>query len=124
MRLDDEFNDVNLVPVPIGAVVLEVAQLVTMRPTGRRMVVFERFLEPMTVMPLVRSRLRRRRHHDVRVTVPVGVVGAVGMLDDFEQAVHVRLRIMRMTVLVLVIVPMRHGSMLGQRPALARQDQP
>ena len=89
------------------------------------MIVLERLLQAVAMATLTCGRLRRRRHHDVRVAVTVGAVSAMRVLDDFEQPVHVSFRIMVMTVLVLVIVPMRHLSMLGQRrSAPAGQDQP
>jgi hypothetical protein len=122
--LDDELDDVNLMPVAVGLVVLEVAERMAMRPMVIRVIVFERLLQPMTMMAPVRGRLHGRGHHDMRVIVLVVAVGAVGVFDDFEQAVQVGFRIVVMTVLVLVIVPMRHLSMLGQRPAPARDDQP
>jgi len=78
-------------------------------------VVLERLLETMTMMTAILDGLRRRRHHDVRMAVAVVAMGAMRVLDDFEQPVHVGFRIVVMTVLVLVIVPMRHLSMLGQR---------
>ena len=79
------------------------------------MVVLERLLETMTMMTSIRDGRRRRRHHDVGMAVAVVAMGAVRVLDDFQQPVHVEFRIVVMTVLVLVIVPMRHLSMLGQR---------
>jgi len=113
------------VPVAIGVVVFEVAERVTMSRARGRVLVLERRAQPMAMVSLILGRLRRCRHHDMGVVVAVCAVGAMRVLDDLEQPVHVRFRIMVMTVLVLVIVPMRHRSILGQRlPAHADQDQP
>jgi hypothetical protein len=103
---------------------LEVAKFMTMRRSCRRVVVLEGLLQAMTVSRRRRIGLRRRGHHDVRVAVTVVAMSAVGVLDDFEQPVHVRFRILLVTVPVLVIVPMRHLSMLGERrTAAAEHDQ-
>ena len=112
-------------PLAIGVVVFEVAERMTMRRARGRMVVLERRLQPMAMLPVILGLLRRGRHHNVGMAVAVCPVGAMRVLDDLEQPVRVRLRIVVVTVLVLVIVPMRHGSMLGQRPpAHTDQDQP
>ena len=61
------------------------------------MVVLERLLETMTMMTAILDGLRRRRHHDVRMAVAVVAMGAMRVLDDFEQPVHVGFRIVVMT---------------------------
>jgi len=88
--------------------VLEFAEPMPMGWSLGGVLVFERLLEPMTMMAPVWGRLRRRGHDDVGVTVERRAVRPMHVLDDLEQPVDVGFRIMGMTVQVLVIVPMRH----------------
>jgi len=105
--------------------VFEVAERMPMRRARGRVIVLGRRLQAMAMVAFIPGRLRERRHDDMGVAVAVGAVGAMRMLDDLEEPVRVRFRIIVMTVLVLVIVPMRHVWMLGQRPpARPGQDQP
>ncbi|TMC28769.1 MAG: hypothetical protein E6J32_08800 [Chloroflexi bacterium] len=94
-------------PVAVLVVVFEVSERMTMRRAGGGVIVLEWRLKAMAMAASV-GRLRRRGHHDVGVAVPVGAVGAVRVLDDLEQPVHMGLGVMVMAVLVLVVVPMRH----------------
>jgi hypothetical protein len=94
--------------VAIRVMVFEVPERMTMRGAAGRVIVLERRLQAMAMVTFVLGRLRRRRHHDMGVNVAVGTVGAMRVLDDLEEPVHVGFRIMVMTVLILVIVPMRH----------------
>jgi hypothetical protein len=94
--------------VPIGLVMFDPGQLVAVCSGSGGMVVLEGRSQPVTMVALVPGGLRRRRHDDVGVTVDLGAVGTVRVLDHLEQAVLVGFRVMLVTVLVLVIVPMRH----------------
>ena len=78
------------------------------------MIVLEGRPQPVTMATRARDRLVKRGHHDVGVGVAVATMGAMRVLDDLEQPMHVRFGFVLVAVLVLVSVPMRHGSMLGQ----------
>lgn len=94
--------------MPIRLVMFDATQLVPVCRAGRGVVVLERRLQPVTMAALILTGLGRRRHDDVGVTVALSAVGAMLVLDHLEQPVLVGFRIMLVTVLVLVIVPMRH----------------
>jgi hypothetical protein len=94
--------------VPFRLVMFDATQLVPVGPASRGVVVLEGRLQPVTMVAPVLGWLGRRRHDDVGVTVALSAVGAMRVLDHLEQPVLVGFRIMLMTVLVLVIVPMRH----------------
>jgi hypothetical protein len=94
--------------VPIRLVMLDAIQLVPVGPGSGEVVVLEGPSQPVTMVALVLGGLRRRRHDDMGVTVVLGAVGTMRVLDHLEQAVLVGFRVMLVTVLVLVIVPMRH----------------
>lgn len=101
--------------MPIGLAVFDVRQSVPVRRAVGRVVVLVGRLQPMTMVTRVPGGLGGRRHDDVGMSMALGAVCAMHVLDHLEQPVLVGFRIVLMAVLVLVIVPMRHGSMLGQR---------
>ena len=86
------------------------------------MVVFERRLQPMPVLRFLSGALGRGGHDDVRVIVAVVAMSPVRMLDDLDEAVPVGRGVEGVTVKVLVIVAVRHGAILGGRPALTAGD--
>jgi hypothetical protein len=94
--------------VAIGCVVLEVAERMTMRRAGGWVFVLEGRLQPVTMAAFAADRFRARRHHDMGVAVAVAAMGAMAVLDHLEQPVDVRFRLMLVSVLVLVVVPVRH----------------
>jgi hypothetical protein len=87
---------------------LEVAERMTMRRAGGRVFVLERRLQPVTMAAFAADRFRARRHHDMGVAVRVAVMGAMAVLDHLEQPVDVSFRLMFVSVLVLVVVPVGH----------------
>src|SRR5467141_2886927 len=88
------------------------------------MVVLERRLQPVTVLRCLTGALSRRRHDDVRVVVAVIAMGAVRVLDHFDEAVPVGRGIEGVTMKVLVIVAVRHAAILGVGAALTVGDAP
>ena len=79
-----------------------------MRRAGGWVFVLERRLQPVTMAAFAADRFRARRHHDMGVAVAVAAMCAMGVFDHFEQPVDVRFRLMLVSVLVLVVVPMGH----------------
>lgn len=94
--------------MPIGLVMFDATQLVPVCSGSDGVVVLEGRSQPVTMVALVLGGLRRRRHDDMGVTVALCAVGTMRVLDHLEQPVLMGFRIMLVTVLVLVIVPMRH----------------
>jgi len=93
------------------------------------MVVFERRLQPMTVLRGLSGLLIRRGHDDVRVIVAIVAVSPVRMLDHLDEAVPVRRGVEGVTVEVFIVVAVRHGAILGGQArrlaqATTRQYQP
>ena len=114
--------------MPVGHLVLEIAQAMPVPPRLRGVIVLEGFAQPMSVVRPPISTLGLVGHDDVRMTMRLLPGGTVCVLDDLHQAVDVRILAEVVAVDVLLIVPVRHRPMLpvavrrGQ--TVAGQEQP
>jgi hypothetical protein len=106
--------------VPVGDLMLEIAQVVSVPWSLRRVVVLEGLSQPMPVVGASVGALGAVGHDDVRVTVGLFTGPAVRMLDDLHQAVDMRIRAKLVPVDVFVIVPVRHRPMLIRRSMLSQ----
>ena len=104
----------------VGDLVLEIAEPVSVAWSLRWVVVFEGFLQPVSVVSATIGALGPVGHDDVRVTVRVFTVRPMRVLDHLDEPVGMRIRAEIMPVDVLVIVPVRHRPML---PAEGRSGQ-
>jgi hypothetical protein len=98
--------------VAVGDFVLEIAQAMAVPGRLRRMLMLERFLQPMQVVCVTIGPLGPVGHDDVGVTVGVFTMCPMRVLDHLDEPVDMRIRTKIMAVNVLVIVPVRHRPML------------
>jgi hypothetical protein len=99
-------------PVAVGHLMLEIPKPMAVPGRLRRMLMLERFLQPMPVVCVTSGPLGLVSHDDVSVTVRVFAMCPVRVLDHFDKPVDMRIRTKIVAVKVLVIVPVRHRPML------------
>jgi len=98
--------------VPVGHLVLEIAQAMPVPPRLQGVIMLEGFREPMPMIASPVSTLGWVGHDDVRVTVRLLPGGTVRVLDNLHQAVGMRFLAEVMAMDILVSVPVRHRPML------------
>ena len=107
-----DLRDFDRVPVAVGDLMLEIAEPMAVPGRLRRMLMLERFTQPMPVVCVTIGPLGPVGHDDVGVTVGVFTMRSMRVLDHLDEPVDMRIRTKIVAVNVLVIVPVRHRPML------------
>ena len=95
----------------VGDLVLKIAEAMAVLPRLRAVIVLERLSQAVPVLSAPGA-LGPVGHDDVGVAMGLVTRSTVCVLDDFHQAVGMRVLAELMAVDVLVIVPVRHRPML------------
>ena len=98
--------------MPVGDLVLEIAEPMAVLGRLRRVVVLKGFLQPMSMVCITVGPLGPVGHDDVGVTVGVFTMCSMRVLDHLNEPVDMRIHTKIVAVNVLVIVPVRHRPML------------